>query len=171
MYHERQRWSLCGVHAVNNVLQEPKYTKSDFDTVCLELAPDQHWLNPHRSMLGIGNYDVNVLMVLLERAKMQVQWQDGRKELETTDLKDYGKDASLFGLIVNFPSNSLWGRLTKGRHWCALLWQPSTEQWINLNSDLKEPEPIGDMDDCAKQLKEWRSKQECHILMVKKTQV
>ena len=167
MYHERQRLSLCGVHAVNNLLQEHHYGKADFDRVCEELAPGE-WINPHRSMLRIGNFDVNVLMVLLERAGMTVQWQDGRKELETTQLEEYGRDAAVFGLIVNLPSTSLWGRLTKGRHWLTLLWQPSSNQWVNLDSDLKEPFELGDMDACVQKVKEWRVKQECHVLLVKK---
>ena len=166
LFHERQRWALCGVHAVNNLLQEHRFDKADFDSICSQLAPDS-WINPHKSLLGVGNYDVNVLMVLLEqKLGYQVQWHDNRNELK---LEDYGKDALTWGIVVNLPSTSLWARyVTKGRHWLTLLWQDDQQQWVNLDSDLKEPQVIGDMDTCTYLLNEWRWEKECHILLVKK---
>lgn len=163
MYHERQRWAYCGVHAMNNLLQTKKYDKTDFDQVCQELvAPDDaHWINPHKSILGVGNYDVNVLMVVLEQQLgFQVKWHDCRKEI---NLNDAVVDDAI---VVNVPSTSLWGKVTKGRHWLTLL--RKGDSWINLDSGLKEPQVIGDAEACTKLLNEWRSKhEECHILLVK----
>lgn len=159
-YHERQRWAYCGIHAVNNLLQTNKYDKTDFDQVCQELAPDARMNNPHKSMLGVGNYDANVLMVFLEqKLGFQVKWQDCRKdEINLEDADD--------AIVVNVPSTSLWGKVTKGRHWLTLL--RKGDSWINLDSELKEPQVIGDVEACIKLLNEWRSKhEECHILLVK----
>ena len=172
MFHERQRWALCGVHAINNLLQEHRYDKSDFDAVCQQLAPESWIINPHRSFLGIGNYDVNVLMVLLEQQLgYQVKWKDSRKAVDRKELMEYygnGRSTS-FGILVNLPSASLVARyITKGRHWLTLLWQQDTETWINLDSNLDEPQVIGNMDECANLLNEWRSKQQCHLILVRK---
>jgi len=177
MYHERQRWSFCGVHAVNNLLQQAKYDKASFDQVCETLAQDasKYW-NPHRSPLGIGNYDANVLCVILEQHEgYTVQWHDARKEMTQQTLDDYFGDATAAtstkcGIVVNLPSTSLWGRLTKGRHWIALLWFPDKGEWYNLNSDLKEPTVVGDMEACATLLQAWGqdNKDNCHIILARK---
>lgn len=183
LYHERQRWALCGVHAMNNLLQQAKFSAKDFEQICQELAPDSSpssWnfahRNPHCSMWGVGNYDANVMTVLLDREGFQVQWQDNREEVTMQLLEEYYKkgttNVETFGIVVNMPSSSLLAKFTKGRHWLTLLWQvvqdDKEKQWVNLDSELKEPQVVGDMEACVQLLKEWRSKQECHILLVKK---
>ena len=38
-YFERQSYARCAVHAVNNLLQQAKFTRQDFDRKCEELSP------------------------------------------------------------------------------------------------------------------------------------
>jgi len=45
---------------------------------CCRLSPDT-WINPHRSLLGIGNYDINVIMVALQSHGYETVWFDKRK--------------------------------------------------------------------------------------------
>ena len=164
MYHERQRLALCGVHALNNLLQEHKFSKRDFDAICSELAPDSGFINPHRSILGIGNYDVNVLMVLLDRSNLKVQWLDSREDVTEDLLNDYKP----FGILVNLPSTSALTRMgiLKGRHWLSLLWHKRA--WWNVDSELPEPETIGDTKACVEQLRAWKGNtEECHILLIR----
>ena len=75
IFHERQRRELCALHALNNVFQHKEFTKGilrrqhanlafskdELDQVCNRLAPASV-LNPHKSFLGTGNYDINVIM-------------------------------------------------------------------------------------------------------------
>lgn len=42
------------------------------------LAPDARW-NPHRSFLGTGNYDVNVIMAALQSVGLEAIWWDKRR--------------------------------------------------------------------------------------------
>lgn len=42
------------------------------------LAPDSR-LNPHRSFLGTGNYDVNVIMAALQGLGLAAVWWDRRR--------------------------------------------------------------------------------------------
>lgn len=42
------------------------------------LAPDSR-LNPHRSVLGTGNYDVNVIMAALQGLGLAAVWWDRRR--------------------------------------------------------------------------------------------
>ena len=221
MYHERQWWSLCGIHAINNLLQQPVCDKAYYDSICDELSPSSSFVllhvNPHRSILGIGNYDVNVLMMVLQRHGLQVKWHDARqpvtpellllslledsnrniirdspkekakKEMDTNEKcqvydndnnqdnnsdnnsKDTTGHKNIVGIVVNLPSDHWWARhITHGRHWFTLLWMADQQQWVNLDSNLKEPRVIGTMTACAQQLQEWQQlcHESCHILLV-----
>ena len=66
---------LCALHALNNVFQERAFTKADLDAICSDLSPST-WLNPHRSWLGLGNYDVNVLTAALHKKAFDLVWFD-----------------------------------------------------------------------------------------------
>ena len=80
IYHERQSLQLCALHVVNNLMQRQEFSKSELDAICLELAPDSYpWWNPHRSPLGLGNYDVNVIMTALQRRGFDTVWFDKRR--------------------------------------------------------------------------------------------
>ncbi|KUF99464.1 hypothetical protein AM588_10010917 [Phytophthora nicotianae] len=77
LYHERQTLYRCGLHALNNVLRGPVFSKASLDEACMELAtladPKagnglMNWAwNPHRAPLGLGNYDVNALTLALQQ--------------------------------------------------------------------------------------------------------
>lgn len=54
------------------------FTKADLDNICSQLAPND-WINPHRSVLGFGNYDVNVIMTALQTKGYEAIWFDKRK--------------------------------------------------------------------------------------------
>lgn len=51
------------------------------DEICLSLSPSE-WINPHRSVLGLGNYDVNVVMTALQRRGLEAVWFDKRKYVQ-----------------------------------------------------------------------------------------
>ena len=60
--------------------KEKAFSKAELDDLCLQLAPDSStWWNPHRSPLGLGNYDVNVMMAALQLKDYQAIWFDKRK--------------------------------------------------------------------------------------------
>lgn len=80
IYHERQSKQLCALHALNNLFQSPTaFSKQDLDAICKELAPDAKILNPHRSALGLGCYDVNVIIAALSKKAYDIVWFDKRK--------------------------------------------------------------------------------------------
>lgn len=54
------------------------FTKSELDDICVQLSPDE-WINPHKSMLGLGQYDVNVIMSALQLRGYDAIWFDKRK--------------------------------------------------------------------------------------------
>lgn len=80
IYHERQSKQLCALHALNNLFQDPQaFKKHDLDEICKELAPSARIFNPHRSSLGLGCYDVNVIIAALSKRNLDVIWFDKRK--------------------------------------------------------------------------------------------
>lgn len=54
------------------------FTKSELDSICVQLSPDD-WINPHKSLLGLGQYDVNVIMSALQLRGYEAIWFDKRK--------------------------------------------------------------------------------------------
>ena len=79
IYHERQVRQMCALHVLNNLFQDSKaFSKSQLDAICKELNPSA-WLNPHRSSLGLGNYDVNVIMMALQKKGFKTIWFDKRR--------------------------------------------------------------------------------------------
>lgn len=133
MYHERQSKQMCLVHALNALFQRPQFTSELLDEICYTLNGSR-WFNPHRSFFGLGNYDVNVLMSVLDKYDFQVAWFDSRMPVERIRFEN------LHAVIANVPTKSylpLW----RGRHWYTILRQDNGK-FINLDSKLSQPEEI-----------------------------
>lgn len=73
-----QMKELCALHALNNLFQEKEFNKQELDEICYNLSPDV-WINPHKSLLGLGNYDINVIMSALQRKNFEAIWFDKRR--------------------------------------------------------------------------------------------
>lgn len=81
LYHEQQSYQLCALHVLNNLLGRRELAKADMDRICRQLAPGA-WINPHRSVLGLGNYDANVIMAALQERGLEMRWFDKRRYAE-----------------------------------------------------------------------------------------
>lgn len=104
------------------------------------MSPDEY-INPHKSLLGLGNYDVNALMVALESKSMQLVWFDKRKEI-TKDTLELNR---AFGYILNIPSDFTFGFVTlpiKNRHWICVR-KMYDGNFYNLDSKLDAPRCVG----------------------------
>ncbi|XP_061530507.1 josephin-2 isoform X2 [Phycodurus eques] len=138
VFHEKQRLELCAIHALNNVLQERVFTKETADDICKRLAP-QCVVNPHRSVLGTGNYDVNVIMAALQSRELAAVWWDKRRTVASLCI------SKVQGFILNVPSCVSLGILSlplpRRRHWLAV--RQVNGQYYNLDSKLKNPVCIG----------------------------
>lgn len=159
IYHERQSKQLCALHALNNLFQDPHaFSKQELDTICKELAPDCRILNPHRSVLGLGCYDVNVIICALSRKDYDVIWFDKRKELSDLNLNN------IFGFILNIPdppSTSIFAIpiqylpaqakvWSSQKHWIAI--RKLGSYYFNLDSKLDSPICIGHDNDLIQYL-------------------
>lgn len=151
IYHERQSKQLCALHALNNLFQSSKaFTKQDLDTICKELAPDARIINPHRSILGLGCYDVNVIIAALGKKGCDVIWFDKRKDPSCLALD------KIIGFILNVPNSPSHGLFatplnyipvnaqiwSSQKHWIAI--RKIGQHYYNLDSKLVSPVCIGD---------------------------
>lgn len=62
------------------MFQERGFSKQELDQICYSLSPDV-WINPHKSLLGLGNYDINVIMAALQRRGREAVWFDKRRSV------------------------------------------------------------------------------------------
>lgn len=142
LYHEKQVRELCALHALNNLFQnQHAFSKNELDSICLTLSPE-NWINPHRSMLGLGNYDVNVIMSALQSRGYAMIWFDKRKDPCCLNLDN------ITGFILNIPSDYKFSFITiplKRRHWITL--KKLNGLYYNLDSKLDTPKAIGLEDD------------------------
>ncbi|XP_054285000.1 josephin-like protein [Macrosteles quadrilineatus] len=161
IYHEKQVRELCALHALNNLFQEKKaFTKAELDDICQSLSPDV-WINPHRSVLGLGNYDVNVIMTALQRRGYEAIWFDKRKDPSCLRLD------SIAGFILNVPSDYRLGFVLlplKRRHWVAVRQISGT--YYNLDSKLDSPLVIGQDRELLDYLREQLDSKEKELFII-----
>lgn len=132
---ERQRWCRHVVSdSSSSLLLVPRLPQLQFcafdsarlDAICTSLTPHK-WFNPHKSIFGIGNYDVNVLMRALAGYGLTMRWFDRRRDLDQVPLE------STFGLILNLPSRTV--GVFGARHWLCFKRFASGE-WYMIDSDF-----------------------------------
>ena len=81
-----------------------KFHKSELDDICVTLANGKRFFNPHRSVFGLGNYDVNVLSVAVQSRGFEVSWHDARTDVKQVDLDQH------FAIIANQRTAAKWYR-------------------------------------------------------------
>lgn len=159
IYHERQVKELCALHALNNLFQDRNaFNKQTLDNICHSLSPD-NLVNPHKSMLGLGNYDVNVLMSALQQKGYEAIWFDKRKDPSSIDF------SRIVGLILNIPSEMKFLPLRLNRkHWIAIKEIGNT--FYNLDSKLDHPHAIGKETELVLYLREQIRSKDREIFVV-----
>ncbi|XP_015524155.1 josephin-2 [Neodiprion lecontei] len=160
IYHERQVKELCALHALNNLFQEHGFTKQELDQICYSLSPDV-WINPHKSLLGLGNYDINVIMAALQRKGHEAVWFDKRRDPKCLCLDN------IEGFILNVPTEYKLGFVLlplKRRHWVAL--RKISGTFYNLDSKLETPQLIGKDNELIAYLKEQIDSKEKELFLV-----
>lgn len=155
IHHERQHLSsLCALYSINNFLQRSAYTAADLNAISKEFnsSGSSQW---HHIPL-IGQYDVNVIMVALQRQGYDVQWLN-------TSSKQPVDFSQVEGLLVN--SRNWYGL---GRHWYVVrrFGDADSDQWVNVDSKLKAPEVVPTITAFVEGL---RKQSDTHILTVRRT--
>ncbi|XP_071548398.1 josephin-2-like isoform X1 [Panulirus ornatus] len=161
IYHEKQIKELCALHSLNNLFQDSgAFAKSELDSICYALAPD-NWFNPHKSVLGTGNYDINVIMAALVTKGCGVIWFDKRKDPLVIALD------KVVGFILNVPSEYRLGPVQlplRRKHWIAI--RNIRGIYYNLDSKLETPEIIGKEQELINYLREELKNKDKELFIV-----
>ncbi|CAI2349466.1 unnamed protein product [Caenorhabditis sp. 36 PRJEB53466] len=153
IYHEKQRLQYCLIHTVNNILQRNEFDAAKMNEICYSFD-DSRWFNPHKSWIGTGNYDANILMAALQMHDLKVMWFDKRAPIERIHVD------RVKAFVFNTPSRTLL-TLYRGRHWFAVI--RKNERFYNVDSKLNAPEPI---DDIRKFLEEHGHAKDTEMMLV-----
>jgi len=163
IYHEKQVKAFCALHAINNVLQEGRFTKRDLDTICNQLDPNSWWWNEHRSFLGIGNFDVNVIMSALEKCEKELVWFDKRK-----DPEDVLNSHNIYGFILNIRTDirykTWWLTNFMKKHWIVV--KGFNGDYYEIDSKRNDPELLGKERDLYAHLRHQLGLPETELFLV-----
>jgi ataxin-3 len=132
IYHERQISQLCGVHALNTLLQGPFFSASDLGAIAQELDAEE------RSLLGgtAGTSSENVA----EDGNFSIQVLS--RALSVFDLTAVSLSHPNEGACRENPASELGFIANLELHWFSLRKVNST--WWNLNSMASSPRKIGE---------------------------
>lgn len=126
IYHEKQIPNLCGLHAVNNILQGSVFTRDEFDRVAQQLDQQERQMGMTFAP-GEGNYradgfyNVTVLQRTLQARGFQ---------MDPVVSGDWKKDAEKHAHEVGFIFN-------KDQHWFS--YRRVHEEWFLINSTQHRP--------------------------------
>lgn len=150
LYHEKQSLALCGLHAVNNLLQKPAYNKQDFDNFASQLHTltggnpsliSQNIYSPYKSFLG--HYDIHVIEKALSQAGFDVTWHDMRRTLANV-CQDF-KNLPFLHLLINIKSRWTYLPLKKSDHWVTVV--SKNDRYFYIDSKLDEIEEFLNLDE------------------------
>ncbi|CAD8162751.1 unnamed protein product [Paramecium pentaurelia] len=167
--HETQTLRRCGLHAVNNLLQQNKYTRQDFENIAEEIKLET--AQSHYTYF-FGNYDLNVIQRALLKEKYELEWI--RKNQTITE--ELLSDENVYGLIINKVKQiSFIERLCQ--------WEP--RHWISIRKNIKSDNSFEfsyhdsllnvpmtqKIIELIKLLQELQQNQDNYLLLVKKIQI
>jgi len=126
IYHEKQIPNLCGLHAVNNLLQFGYFDRSSFDSVAQQLDQQERsmgmtFASGEGNYRGDGFYNVTVLQKTLQNSGF---------EMSPVISGDWKKDAEKHSHEVGFIFN-------KEEHWFC--YRRIHEEWFMINSTQHRP--------------------------------
>ena len=136
VYHETQVGSLCGRHALNNLLQGAYFTEVDLANIAEDLdAAEMHLMDrgrmmgPSANVDDAGNFSITVLREALARS-FRLTLESGRE----ADTAVANPDAAVSGGFI----------LNLAEHWFAIrrLLTADGPRWFLLNSVSSAPELI-----------------------------
>lgn len=133
LYHEKQLSSLCGVHALNNLLQGPHFGAGDLAAIALRLDEDERKLldepsitaadlRTHRIDQNTGDFSIDVLFAALDQHNIQ---------LITAD------HASVAEAVASAPEAEEGYLVHRSSHWFGI--RKCASLWWNVDSKLPRP--------------------------------
>lgn len=139
IYHEKQISFLCGMHALNSCFQREEFTKDELSSIATELSSHKSLFDKISDKFGV--FDINVIMIALNKRGYEIIWHDNRKPL------DFRLIESCFGIIINITTQkfsryfNFFSLPYSRRHWFTI--KKINNSYYNLDSILNSPENLG----------------------------
>jgi hypothetical protein len=144
-YHEKQWLGHCAVHTLNNLFQSNFFTYKKFKKISNQLYSDDQQngnlhscsMNPYHSQIPyLGYFDISCIILALKVQDCEIV----NHLIRSQDVDDLEFSSPLtIGYIINVNSSSLFG-LWNSRHWFSILYDQEKSAFVNLDSQLSEPE-------------------------------
>ena len=146
-YHERQWLGHCAIHTLNNLLQSHSFTYQTLKAISNQLySEDMRMngnhrplcsLNPYHSHIPyLGYFDISCIVMALKTKDCEIV----NHLLRVQDVDHLELNSPLtIGFILNLNNSSLFG-LWNSRHWFSILYDQEHKSFVNLDSQLSEPE-------------------------------
>eukprot|EP00924_Labyrinthula_sp_SR-Ha-C_P004471 maker-scaffold_1-snap-gene-1.34-mRNA-1 protein AED:0.00 eAED:0.00 QI:388/1/1/1/0.5/0.33/3/561/364 len=129
IYHERQRQNLCGLHAVNNLLQKPEFTQMKLNQIGADIFR-QFQFSRNEEFDSSGNYSINVIQEALRRHNIELV------HINAGDLQG-GMTENYVAFLLHY-----------GNHWFVI--RKIGSKFWNLNSFFKHPRSINSYEIASK---------------------
>lgn len=128
----------CGVHAVNNILQERAFRSADFDRIIdEELKPLNRKISYKSWFPFFGDYDASVLMIALRQRGIDLSFHDRRDRISIDSFREIFGD-NFCGLMVNLPARFSIG----SGHWICVRRFGESYMWLDSQGDPMEMLPM-----------------------------
>lgn len=167
-YHERQSLMRCAVHALNNLAGRQAVSQAELDEIAISLGGSLSL--SHRWPL-LGNHDVNVIFLGLQRIGLEGEWWDTRRPEAAllAALGEGGPSAAsppreAVGAIVNVRSRYL--GLFPSRHWLALR-RVGGGLWEDADSKHHAPLRLRGAEALAARLRRAVAEEDGHVIIVR----
>mmetsp|Transcript_80581 Transcript_80581/g.261124 ORF Transcript_80581/g.261124 Transcript_80581/m.261124 type:complete len:210 (+) Transcript_80581:210-839(+) len=139
VYHERQRASLCGLHAVNNLLQRWAFTERDLYRIARRLDRAEKDLLVHRKRNAVLHAVTGGRAgYKMERHANHSGWGDFSIQVLELALRPFGVQLVLPG---NPDFGDPWGFVVNSNdHWAACRQIGDSAIWVSVDSTLTRPQ-------------------------------
>lgn len=145
LFHQRQRLLRCGMHSVNNLLQQDLATPQAFGEIAAAHV-DIAGKGPILYRLGLGDYDANTVIAFLQdRAGCHVDFVDRRSPRDA--IRRHLSDDNLKGFLVNTQRQRKWlpMQIVSSRHWVSVVWIRPQNEWYVVDSAKDKVDKIDDI--------------------------
>ena len=99
--------------------------------IFFRLSP-QEFINPHRSILGRGNYNINIIMKAVQLKEHEAVWFDKRRPITIINFN------KIKGFILNVPSDykiaGIFALPWERKHWIAVTKIKDSKTFLTLFS-------------------------------------
>ena len=154
IFHQRQKWLRCGLHAVNNVVQDDVASPQQFQEIAASHAAIAG-KGPILFRLGLGDYDGNTVIEFLQsRAFCQVEFIDRRCAAKAIH-EQLSATEGLKGFLLNVKGRNAWipSFIYSCRHWYAVV-RVNSDDWFVIDSSKKDVEKVDNIQSFLQSIQE-----------------